>query len=555
MIRKLSILFGIACILLLVSCDVSNEEKVAEEESEIEEELVVTAHYGMSADTTLYNGPFYVNSWVYGTEVQLFKNPLYYDVEQVNLDEIYTRYVHGLDNKTAIQSYLNGEIDMVNLSSENVALYRDRHDAEIFSEPNMFYLALNVANGENSLVKQIFSNPNGVAALAQGINKEFIVQNFYDNAGMIESNGLIPSDFAYSPKGKDFRDEAIEPYSYNPEKATEAWEIVKNELEFENVDFELLLMDSEISSEIGAYIKSEIEANLEGARVTVKQLSNSEKLVAAYNGEYDLYLTGWNPDYSHPLTFLDMWMTDSDFNNTGWSNTEYDSLIKKCHDNETSIDEAWTSLIEAEEILLTDGVVIPLIQGGGTVLINPEVLDVFRRVIGPDYIYKWTDKLSGDDGRKVLNLLDDSDIITLNSTLITDSSSLTMASQTTEGLMTVGKNGEIELGVAASYEFDEITNTYTFILRNDAFWITSAGGNYAPVTAYDFEFAWNLLNDSDSGSFYQYLIPRIQIIDYEAIDDYTFSVTLKNNSPIFLELMSFGVFNPINKEFYESTIY
>ena len=47
------------------------------------------------------------------------------------------------------------------------------------------------------------------------------------------------------------------------------------------------------------------------------------------NLDYQIARAGWIGDYLDPNTFLDMFVTDGGNNNTGWSNAEYDRLIKE----------------------------------------------------------------------------------------------------------------------------------------------------------------------------------------------------------------------------------
>ena len=102
--------------------------------------------FGTTADKTLYNGPFYLAEWELTSHTAAKKNPHYWEADVVKLEEIYTRYITGVENNTAVQMYLDGEIDRSGLSGENVALYKDRDDVVPVMETTCFYLQFNVGD-------------------------------------------------------------------------------------------------------------------------------------------------------------------------------------------------------------------------------------------------------------------------------------------------------------------------------------------------------------------------------------------------------------------------
>ena len=82
----------------------------------------------------------------------------------------------------------------------------------------------------------------------------------------------------------------------------------------------------------------------------------------------------------------------------------------------------------------------------------------------------------------------------LDPQLATDKSSLTVIKNMFTGLMTVGTNGKIEYGVAKSYEVSDDGLKYTFVLRDNCHWHSSAGPE-GLVTAHDFVYAFKRIFD------------------------------------------------------------
>lgn len=68
---------------------------------------------------------------------------------------------------------------------------------------------------------------------------------------------------------------------------------------------------------------------------------------------------GWVGDYVDPMTFLDLFTSYSDNNNTNWSNKKYDELIDKAK-RTTDRKQRMKYMMEAEKILMEDYAVIPI---------------------------------------------------------------------------------------------------------------------------------------------------------------------------------------------------
>lgn len=124
-----------------------------------------------------------------------------------------------------------------------------------------------------------------------------------------------------------------------------------------------------------------------------------------------------------------------------------------------------------------------------------------------------------------------------------------------EGLMTHNEHGDLDFGVASSFEIDKSGTRYLFKLR-DCRW-----SNGDKVTAFDFEYAWiNALNPekpSKSGrSLYTIKNARAYVrkevgreeVGIKVIDDTTLQITLEQPSPFFIEQLSTIPYMPVYKK-------
>lgn len=98
-------------------------------------------------------------------------------------------------------------------------------------------------------------------------------------------------------------------------------------------------------------------------------------------------------DYQDPLTYLNLFLTNSPGNHTGFSDAKYDELVLGAKGKLSADPEKrWQALLEAEQILLKDNaVLIPLYQGGRAYLQKSNLKNYTTYPIGSEN-YKWIEK-------------------------------------------------------------------------------------------------------------------------------------------------------------------
>jgi oligopeptide transport system substrate-binding protein len=88
--------------------------------------------------------------------------------------------------------------------------------------------------------------------------------------------------------------------------------------------------------------------------------------------DYQVCRAAWVGDYLDPSTFLAMWQTNDGNNNTGWSNTRYDELIKQSF-REGDATKRLQILNEAETLMLNEAPILPVYWYTHSYLMRPEV--------------------------------------------------------------------------------------------------------------------------------------------------------------------------------------
>ena len=171
-----------------------------------------------------------------------------------------------------------------------------------------------------------------------------------------------------------------------------------------------------------------------------------------------------------------------------------------------------------------------------------------------------TDTASGAASEVVVAF--DADLNTMDHHIATDGNSFIMQSMCYSGLTSLDKAGTPVPELATSWDVSDDGLVYTFHIAEDATW-----SNGTPVTANDFVYGWQRLDDPAIASEYAFILDTIHVVNaaevnagekpleelgVKAVDDKTFEVTLTLPCDFLLGLMAFPSFFPLNQEFFES---
>lgn len=96
--------------------------------------------------------------------------------------------------------------------------------------------------------------------------------------------------------------------------------------------------------------------------------------------DYELCLSSWIGDYQDPNTFLEIFLSDSANNQTGWADAEYDALVRRAAGERGETRMA--TLAAAEARLLAEGPAIPLYVPVTIELWDPRLSGISENLMG-----------------------------------------------------------------------------------------------------------------------------------------------------------------------------
>ncbi|GGB01356.1 peptide ABC transporter substrate-binding protein [Macrococcus hajekii] len=322
-------------------------------------------NYGVTADSTLYNGPFILSEWNVEKNYVLTPNKHYWDKDKVKLKKIDYQVVK--DQQTAANLYSTGSLDITQLAAEQVSKYKNEKGFDAQLEARTYFMRFNQDKVPD------LKNKNLRLALAKSFDKASYVHTLLNN-GSKATDVLTPAEFVSGPDGKDYVEGVKSPLNYDKEEAKKYYEQAKKELGKDSFSFEYLTYDQDTAKKDAEYVKEQIETNLPGVKLTIKQQPFKQKLKLEADQNYEISFGRWGADYPDPMTYVDLFLTDATNNETGWSNKEFDQLV---HDSKGKLldnpEKRWTSLQQAETILLEDAAIAPVYQSGMARLVNPKI--------------------------------------------------------------------------------------------------------------------------------------------------------------------------------------
>ena len=145
---------------------------------------------------------------------------------------------------------------------------------------------------------------------------------------------------------------------------------------------------------VAQVLKEQWEKALPGLTVNLVVEPKKQRVEDLQNGNFELGLTRWGPDYADSMTYLGMWVTDNSNNYGMWSNADYDAIITECTTGDlcTDAEGRWAKLYEAEKIAMDDVVIMPLYTQCNAEMVSSKVEGIEFHPVALNRVYKDTVK-------------------------------------------------------------------------------------------------------------------------------------------------------------------
>jgi oligopeptide transport system substrate-binding protein len=201
-------------------------------------------------------------------------------------------------------------------------------------------------------------NINIRKALMIGFDREGLTEQIAQN-GSVPAYGYVPPAITPGPGNQTFREANGDLVPKDVESARALWEKGVEEIGGQAPKLTMLFSDDSLQRDMATYMQDQYKKNL-GADLDVEVVTFDAALDRVDQEDYEInYAFGWIGDYDDPMTFMDLYLSDSPFNNSFFENEEYDRLIKGAQ-TESDLDKRMQMMLEAEKILIEEAATVPV---------------------------------------------------------------------------------------------------------------------------------------------------------------------------------------------------
>jgi oligopeptide transport system substrate-binding protein len=336
--------------------------------------------YAADADDLLYNGPFRITRWVHGANLRMEKNPTYWNRDAIKLDAVDIAYI-TTDANARLNLFADGRIvDVDHIPGEALEqVLQKRWPVGRFADGSVWYLEVNHRPdriGRNFHFRKALQLANDPAELVYKVLKtpSYTVSESLFPPWLSGAEGLLRAEYPPPP----IRTDTV--------AAREHLEMARRELGLtEFPPLVLLSQDSPTHVRHSEYAQDKLRRVL-GLDIRVDRQIFKTYLDKANDGEFDILISGWNPDFEDPMTFADLFSSWNDNNRGRYSNQRLDDNVRIA---QQSLDPAkrMAAFGEIQRILIEDAAIILNYDRGVMYVQDSHLKGVVRRAVGPEPDY------------------------------------------------------------------------------------------------------------------------------------------------------------------------
>ena len=345
--------------------------------------------FGTSPETVLSNGAYVLDDYQpAATAFHLTKNADYYDADRVKLAGLNYQVIQ--DSQQALMSYQNGDLDITLVNGEQVDQVKDDPEFKTIGAGYLWYVSPNM-----SAVPEL-NNQNIRMALTMAIDREAITNDVLKD-GSLPTYTAVPMQFAAGPDGSDFSEDQTkfsDVCAFDAEKAADYWKKGLEELGETEMTLEMIVDADDAPQKVAQVLQEQWQQTLPGLTVSIKVEPKKQRVQDMQDGNFQIVLTRWGPDYADPMTYFGMWITGNSNNYGLWSDADYDAIIAECTTGDlcTDAEGRWAKMYDAEKIVMDQAVIFPLYTQSNAQMQSSKVTGIDFHPVALNRVYKDTVK-------------------------------------------------------------------------------------------------------------------------------------------------------------------
>ncbi len=311
------------------------------------------------------NGPFNVLFRRIRDRIRMVKNETYWNRDDVRLNVVDALAVES--NATALNLFMTGKADwIINVppAALRIMLQEDppRNDLNPAPFLGCYYYMVNTT-------RKPLDDVRVRRALSLALDREEICTKIMA-AGELPAYSLVPPGIT-----------GYEGERCAPEDPEEARRLLAEAGYPEGKGFprmDILYNTDEAHQTIAELVRKQWQREL-GIQIKTRNEEWASYLSSHRQMKYNISRRGWIGDYADPATFLDMFVTGGEQNNTGFSNAEYDRLIEEAA-RESDTQQRMRIFQRAERILMDELPILPIYFYVSKNMVKPYVRGFYNNI-------------------------------------------------------------------------------------------------------------------------------------------------------------------------------
>jgi oligopeptide transport system substrate-binding protein len=309
------------------------------------------------------NGPFTLESWEVARRIVVRKNQKYWDVANVSLNAVEFRAMTDLFAEE--RAFRGGELHITGaVPPYKVRKLIEANDTALRLDTflSTSFIRVNTKVKDNPAVAKVLSDVRVRQALGMALDRKMMAEKVL-RAGEEPALGITPPGTGgYTCRARWSQDtdaarKLLAEAGYPGGRGMPTLEYLYNTSE---------------GSMISAQAYQEMWRRQLGIEVVLRNQEWKVYLQSLNKGEYQLARSAWTGDYNDPNTFLEMFTTGNEMNQTSWSDPLYDQLIGQAA-AETDRDRRLELFQQAEARLILGAPILPVVFNKNKFLIRSEV--------------------------------------------------------------------------------------------------------------------------------------------------------------------------------------
>lgn len=307
------------------------------------------------------NGAYILSEHVPQERSVRVKSDTYWDAENTVLETVTALVIN--DENQALTRFLAGELDRTEVPTGQYPRLVEEYPDTAISIPTLctYYYNFNLRDGGPEATQDVRVRQ----ALSYAVDRDVIVDQVLQ--------GGQTAAYVFAPVGMENMGTPEIGYEdmTQAERDAEAVRLME-EAGYgpggETLELSILYNTSDAHRQLATVMGQMWQQKL-GVNTTLENMEWNTFLEARENGDFDVSRGGWCADYNDPSTFLDLFNTNSGYNDAAYSNDEVDALLAEGK----SLADAEEINAQIEEIVAEEMPVIPVYHYANVYMLNPQI--------------------------------------------------------------------------------------------------------------------------------------------------------------------------------------